>query len=688
MSSTFELHFRNDRIESRFVIRSRMVRLRRHGRATALDRAARARDRDAVLGLRQLGHALPRLPLARRRAHRAGAHRRRGARAPAHGLLPDASRSTSRGTRSTTTASCAASRRSRASASARSTRTSSATTSTASAASAIPTPGVRAHALDHCRECVEIAERGRLDDRSASGSPTARTTRARTTCAAATRAWSTGSRSSTPRCPPGMRLLVEYKFFEPGFYSTDLPDWGTAALALPPARPAGAGARRHRPPPAGDERRADRRAAARGGPARRLPLQQPQVRGRRPDRRLDRPVRALPDHARDRARRRRDEAIAFMIDQSHNVEGKIDAMIQSVMNIQTAYAKALLVDEDALAAAQAEGDVLGAHRVLLEAFETDVRPLLARLRAELGVDAGPGGGIPPRRLRRAARAGARHGVGRERRTSGCDARRRDRRGRARRQRDPAEPPGRRAATRRDLCAASRSRGGGRPALRRGARLRRCRPHARGVRARRRGSRRAAGPVPRRDLGVHRAGRAGVHREAGGERRRRGAAAGRRRRGRRRARRRRLHEALRRRLPARARRDAGGRSSARRRSGRSRGRWGRSRTASTCATGCSRTRCTTSTSRASSSASWATCRSCAATRQRVHRRRDGAGGRAARSSASARTPPAAGSSATRRSRSSARDTPCSSTTWTRARGGRPSVPSGSGGRTTRSRCPRT
>ena len=103
-----------------------------------------------------------------------------------------------------------------------------------------------------------------------------------------------------------------------------------------------------------------------------------------------------------------------MIDQSHNVEGKIDAMIQSVMNIQTAYAKALLVDEKRLADAQRAGDVLGAHRVLLEAFETDVRPLLARLRAEIGVDAGSGRGVPRRRPRRAARARARHRVGRER----------------------------------------------------------------------------------------------------------------------------------------------------------------------------------------------------------------------------------------------------------------------------------
>src|SRR4029079_7291165 len=78
-----------------------------------------------------------------------------------------------------------------------------------------------------------------------------------------------------------------------------------------------------------------------------------------------------------------------MIDLSHNVEGKIDAMIQSVMNIQTAYAKALLVDTERLAGAQRDGAVLGAHRVLLAAFETDVRPLLAQLRGGLGVPEDP-----------------------------------------------------------------------------------------------------------------------------------------------------------------------------------------------------------------------------------------------------------------------------------------------------------
>jgi L-rhamnose isomerase/sugar isomerase len=64
-------------------------------------------------------------------------------------------------------------------------------------------------------------------------------------------------------------------------------------------------------------------------------------------------------------------------------------MIQSVVNIQTAYAKALLVDRLKLDRLQAAGDVLGAHRVLLDAYETDVRPILLQLRSELGVPVDP-----------------------------------------------------------------------------------------------------------------------------------------------------------------------------------------------------------------------------------------------------------------------------------------------------------
>lgn len=81
--------------------------------------------------------------------------------------------------------------------------------------------------------------------------------------------------------------------------------------------------------------------------------------------------------------------VAYMIDQSHNIEPKLEAMVQSVLNCQIAYAKALLVDREALTAAQKEGDVLGAHRVLMNAYETDVRPLLEEVRKEMGVPADP-----------------------------------------------------------------------------------------------------------------------------------------------------------------------------------------------------------------------------------------------------------------------------------------------------------
>ena len=78
-----------------------------------------------------------------------------------------------------------------------------------------------------------------------------------------------------------------------------------------------------------------------------------------------------------------------MIDQSHNIEPKIEAMIQSVLNVQSAYAKALLVDRIALCKAQEAGDVLGAYRVLQAAFETDVRPLLSEFRVRQGLDPDP-----------------------------------------------------------------------------------------------------------------------------------------------------------------------------------------------------------------------------------------------------------------------------------------------------------
>jgi L-rhamnose isomerase/sugar isomerase len=81
--------------------------------------------------------------------------------------------------------------------------------------------------------------------------------------------------------------------------------------------------------------------------------------------------------------------VTFMLDQCHNIEPKIPGQIRSVMNVQEATAKALLVDRGALQEAQCAGDVLGAHGVLMDAYNTDVRPLLAEMRTEQGLDPDP-----------------------------------------------------------------------------------------------------------------------------------------------------------------------------------------------------------------------------------------------------------------------------------------------------------
>ena len=80
---------------------------------------------------------------------------------------------------------------------------------------------------------------------------------------------------------------------------------------------------------------------------------------------------------------------AFMLDQCHNVEDKILGQIRSVLNVQEMTARALLVDRDALAAAQLAGDVLAANGILMDAFYTDVRPALAEWRESRGLPGDP-----------------------------------------------------------------------------------------------------------------------------------------------------------------------------------------------------------------------------------------------------------------------------------------------------------
>lgn len=84
-----------------------------------------------------------------------------------------------------------------------------------------------------------------------------------------------------------------------------------------------------------------------------------------------------------------DSGVAFMLDQCHNIEKKIPGQIRSVLNVQEMTARALLVDRDALTTAQRAGDVLGAHQVFMDAFYTDVRGDLAAWRESRGLPGDP-----------------------------------------------------------------------------------------------------------------------------------------------------------------------------------------------------------------------------------------------------------------------------------------------------------
>ena len=259
-----------------------------------------------------------------------------------------------------------------------------------------PDPAVRRRAVAHLVECVQIAKTVGsnllslwfADGTNYAGQDDLRTRRRRLVDALA---------EVYATLPPGMRMLIEYKFFEPAFYHTDLADWGMASAV-----------------------------AVRLGPQAEVLVD---LGHHAQGTNIEHIVACLLDEGRlggfhFNNRRYADDdlivgsvnpfelfmifheilsaeggtdpraaacagRIAYMIDQSHNVEGKIEPMLLSVVNIHAAYAKALLVDRRTLAVRQAAGDVLGAHQILLDAYHTDVRPLLRRAREELRVPADP-----------------------------------------------------------------------------------------------------------------------------------------------------------------------------------------------------------------------------------------------------------------------------------------------------------
>jgi L-rhamnose isomerase / sugar isomerase len=189
------------------------------------------------------------------------------------------------------------------------------------------------------------------------------------------------------------RMLLEYKLFEPSFYTTDVPDWGTSLLhcvALGPQAAVVVDTGHHAPGTNIEFIVALLLRAGRLGGFdfnSRFYADDDLMVGAADPFQLFRILNevATADALKPAA------GVAFMLDQCHNIEPKIPAQIRSVMNVQEATAKALLIDRVALAAAQRAGDVLGANAVLMDAYNTDVRPLLAGLREEMGLDPDPVG---------------------------------------------------------------------------------------------------------------------------------------------------------------------------------------------------------------------------------------------------------------------------------------------------------
>ncbi|MBW6434604.1 L-rhamnose isomerase [Actinoplanes hulinensis] len=187
------------------------------------------------------------------------------------------------------------------------------------------------------------------------------------------------------------RMLLEYKFFEPHFYSMDVPDWGTSllhCLALGEKATVVLDTGHHAPGTNIEfivmQLIRQNRLGAFDFNSRYYADDDLIVGSADPFQlfRIMSEIVAAGAH-------RPESGVNFMLDQCHNIEEKIPGQIRSVLNVESALAKALLVDQEALAAAQRAGDVLGAHQVLMDAYETDVRSALADRREARGLPRDP-----------------------------------------------------------------------------------------------------------------------------------------------------------------------------------------------------------------------------------------------------------------------------------------------------------
>ena len=253
-----------------------------------------------------------------------------------------------------------------------------------------PDPAVRRKAIDHLFECIDVMDQTGsrdlklwfADGTNYPGQDDVRTRQERLASALA---------ETYARLGDHQRMLLEYKLFEPAFYMTDVPDWGTAYVHCTRL-----GDRAkvvidtgHHAPGTNIEFIVAMllRTGTLGGFDfnSRFYADDDLMVGAADPFQLFRIMHeiVLADALDPKA------GIAFMLDQCHNIEPKIPAVIRSVMNVQEATAKALLVDHDALRDAQNNGDVLTANAVLMDAYNTDVRPLLRELREDMGLDPDP-----------------------------------------------------------------------------------------------------------------------------------------------------------------------------------------------------------------------------------------------------------------------------------------------------------
>ncbi|WP_210508381.1 L-rhamnose isomerase [Naasia sp. SYSU D00057] len=193
------------------------------------------------------------------------------------------------------------------------------------------------------------------------------------------------------RIEDGHRLVLEYKFFEPSFYHTDVPDWGTSyaqVTALGEKAFVCLDTGHHAP---GTNIEFIVMQLLRLGKLgsfdfnSRFYADDDLIVGAADPFQL---FRILVEVIRGGGYGK-DSGVAFMLDQCHNIEKKIPGQIRSVLNVQEMTARALLLDREALEAEQRAGNVLGAHQVLMDAFYTDVRPALAEWRESRGLPADP-----------------------------------------------------------------------------------------------------------------------------------------------------------------------------------------------------------------------------------------------------------------------------------------------------------